>query len=170
VPQVRGVRADILPLKEAVRWDGDGGSARLSYDVAHFHRPTGLQHQTVVMVATPCRFGGVRGWWVCPATGRRCAKVYLPDGGLRFLSRGRGAYRLAYASQRADDMERSHGRLARLHRRLGGDYSHADTPPPPRPKWMRHATYDRLWAAWEAQMERHEAIYEAGAARLRARL
>ena len=148
----------------------DRGSAQLSFDVAHYHRPTGLRQQTVLLVTTPCRFGGVRWWWVCPATGRRCAKIYLPDGGLRFLSRGAGAYRLAYASQRGDNMQRSHGRLARLHRRLGGHYSHADDPPPSCPKWMRHATYQRLWAAWEAQIEQHEAIYEAGAARLRARL
>ncbi|MGK7864854.1 hypothetical protein [Falsiroseomonas sp. E2-1-a4] len=148
----------------------DHGSARLSFDVAHYHCPTGLQQQTVMIEATPSRFGGVRWWWVCPATGRRCAKIYLPDGGIRFLSRGQGAYRLAYASQRGDDMQRSHGRLARLHRRLGGRYRFFDEVPPPRPKWMRHATYDRLWAEWEAQIERHEGIYEAGAARLRARL
>ncbi len=52
--------------------------------------------------------------------------------------------------------------------RLGGHYSHADDPPPPRPEWMRHATYERLWTVWEAQIERHDAIYKAGAARFRA--
>ncbi|HEV7266420.1 MAG TPA: hypothetical protein VGN83_16090 [Falsiroseomonas sp.] len=148
----------------------DGGSARLSFDVAHFHRPTGPQHQTVRLDPTPCRFGGVRWWWICPATGRRCAKLYLPNGGLRFLSRGPGAYGLAYASQRADDMQRSHGRLARLHRRLGGKYRYFDEPPPARPKWMRRATYDRLCKAWEAQLDRHEAIFDDGAAGLLARL
>jgi AAA domain len=48
----------------------------------------------------------VRWWWICPATGRRVSKLYLPNGGVRFLSHGPGAYRLAYASQR-------HGRLDR---------------------------------------------------------
>lgn len=148
----------------------DRGEARLSFNVAHHYRPTGPQVQTVQMLQTPCHFGGVRWWWICPATGRRCAKLYLPNGGWQFLSRGRAAYRLAYASQRADDMQRSHRRLARLHRRLGGEYNYADEPPPPRPKWMRHSTYDRLWAAWEAQAERHEAIFLSGVERLMARL
>lgn len=147
----------------------DRGVARLRFDVAHHHRPTGPQDQTVMMEATPCRFGGIRWWWICPVTGRRCAKLYLPNGGLRFLSRGPGAYRLAYASQRADDMQRSHGRLARLHRRLGGQYRCFDEMPPPRPKWMRRATYDRLWATWEEQVERHDAIFVDGAARLLAK-
>jgi hypothetical protein len=148
----------------------DRGLARLTFNVPHHHRPTGPQDQTVELVATPCPFGGVRWWWICPATGRRCAKLYLPNGGLRFLSRGRGAYRLAYASQRADDMQRSHGRLARLHRRLGGQYRFVDEPPPSRPKWMRRATYGRLRAYWEEQVERHDAIFLVRAERLIGRL
>lgn len=42
-------------------------------------------------------------------------------------------------------MGRSHGRLARPHRKLGGDYGHCDDPLPARPKGMRHRTYERLW-------------------------
>jgi hypothetical protein len=148
----------------------DRGVARLSFDVAHDYRRTGPQEQQVMLEATPCHFGGVRWWWVCPATGRRCAKLYLPNGGVRFLSRGPGAYRLAYASQRADALQRSHGRLARLHRRLGGQYRHLEDPLPPRPKWMRQATYGRIWTAWEEQGERHDAIFLHGAERLLARL
>ncbi|MGK7871451.1 hypothetical protein [Falsiroseomonas sp. E2-1-a20] len=157
-----------VEVRLSLRWDR--GLARLIFDVAHHHRPTGRQDQTVLMEATPCRFGGVRWWWICPATGRRCAKLYLPNGGLRFLSRGRGAYQLAYASQRADDMQRSHGRLARLHRRLGGHYRFCDDPPPPRPKWMRHATYGRLWTMWEELVERQDAIFLSGVERLLAKV
>jgi hypothetical protein len=57
---------------------------------------TGSQHYPVSMVTTPCLFGGSRWWWVCPATGRRVGKLYLPNGGARFLSRGLGACQLAY--------------------------------------------------------------------------
>jgi hypothetical protein len=145
------------------------GFATLRYNVEHWSRRTGPQAQRVQIVSTPCRFGGRRWWWLCPATGRRCAKLYLPNGGTLFLSRGPGAYRLAYVSQNGSAMDRSHGRLARLHRKLGGDYGHCDDPLPARPKWMRRRTYERLWAEWETTLDRHEAIFEAGAARILAR-
>ena len=63
-------------------------------------------------------------------------------------------------------MARSHGRLARLHHRLGGTYDHCDQPLPPRPKWMRRRTYDRLRAQWLAALERHDDIWMAGAERM----
>jgi hypothetical protein len=129
-----------------LRMEAWRGEARLQFDVDHVSRRTGPQDQWVTMERTPCRYGGWRWWWVCPATGRRCVKLYLPNGGTRFLSRGPGAYRLAYASQNGTAMDRSHGKLARLHRKLGGKYSHAVEPPPPRPKWMRRRTYARVLA------------------------
>lgn len=139
------------------------GEARFQFDVAHASRPTGPQDQTVQMEATPCRFGGRRWWWLCPATGRRCATLYLPNGGTAFLSRGPGAYRLAYASQTASAMARSHARLARIHRRLGGHYAYADDPLPPRPKWMRRSTYERHLAEWEVQLDQHDETWLLGA-------
>jgi hypothetical protein len=133
-------------------------------------RRTGLQDQRVEMETTPCGLGGRRWWWICPATGRRCATLYLPNGSMLFLSRGCGAYRLAYASQNGGAMDRSHGRLARLHRKMGGEYHCANNPPPRRPKWMLRRTYARLVVEWETAMERHDEIFTAGAARLSAQL
>ncbi|BDG71180.1 hypothetical protein [Roseomonas fluvialis] len=144
----------------------DHGMARLRFDMDQPSRRTGQRDQSVRLETTPCRFGGVRWWWVCPATGRRCAVLYLPNGGHLFLSLGPGAYRLGYASQNQDAMGRRHGRLRRLHRRLGGAYTHADDVLPDRPKWMRWRTYERTWAEWEAAMERHEAIWMEGAERM----
>ena len=135
------------------------GSARLIYNVDHRSRATGPQDQRVEMVTTPCRFGGVRWWWVCPASGRRCVTLYLPNGGVKFLSRGPGAYHLSYASQSDSAIHRSHGRLARLHRRLGDEYTSLPDIPPPRPKWMRWRTYARLTAEWEKAAERHDRIF-----------
>ena len=63
--------------------------------------------------------GGLHWWWGCPETGRRYAKLYLPNGGRRFLSRG--AYGLVYASQAEDAIMRAHRRAARVHGRLGSD-------------------------------------------------
>lgn len=152
-----------------LRLDHWRGEARLQFDVDHWSRPTGPQDQTVQMETTPCQFGGRRWWWLCPATWQRCLTLYLPNGGTRFLSRGPGAYRLAYASQNGSAMDRSHARLARLREKMGGDYAYADDPPPCRPKWMRRRTYARLVAEWEAQMERHDEIWMEGAERILAR-
>ena len=93
---------------------------------------------------TPCRFGGLRWWWRCPETDGRCAKLFLPNGGRRFLSRG--AYGLAYASQSEDAIMRAHRRAARVHGRLGSDERLACAPAPPRPRGMRQRTYDGLLA------------------------
>lgn len=145
------------------------GTARLQFDIDQPSHRTGPRDQTVRLETTPCRFGGLRWWWVCPATGRRCATLYLPNGGDLFLSRGRGAYPLAYASQNESPMARSHGRLWRLHRKLGDTYTYFEQPLPHRPKWMRWRTYNRLWSEWEAATERHDAIWMEGAERMLSR-
>jgi hypothetical protein len=93
---------------------------------------------------TPCRFGGLRWWWRCPETDGRCAKLFLPNGGRRFLSRG--AYGLVYSSQSEDAIMRAHRRAARVHGRLGSDERLACAPAPPRPRGMRRVTYERLVA------------------------
>lgn len=63
---------------------------------------------------TPCHFGRQRRRWVCPATGRRVSKLYLPNGTTRSLMRGSGAYQLGYASQRQSPMDRMHDRSRKL--------------------------------------------------------
>ena len=161
--QVHGENAGIhyvLVTLELGEWDG---SARLQYDITHSSRRTGPQDQTVDMEATPCRFGGRQWWWRCRATGRRCAKLYLPNGGVQFLSRGRGAYRLAYQSQRQTALDRSHERLGSIIRSLGAKYTHVDMPLPPRPKGMRHRTYEQVAERWDDWQAQHDQIWMRGA-------
>lgn len=121
------------------------GTAWLRYDVDHASRPTGPRHYQISLDTTPCRFGGQRWWWICPATYRRVAKLYLPNGGLRFLSRGRGAYRLAYTSQREGRIDRMHARSRRLFAKLGADYGEQyGSNWPPKPKGMHWRTYEAI--------------------------
>jgi hypothetical protein len=166
----RGAAAPWASVLLTLTLDPWRGHARLQFDVDHASRRTGPQDQTIQMETSPCPYGGRRWWWVCPETWRRCGALYLPNGGTRFLSRGPGAYPLKYASQNGGPIERSHGRLARLHRKLGGVYDGMDCPLPARPKGMRHATYDRLAADWEAQLERHDDIWLARTERLLGRM
>jgi len=119
---------------------GDPGS-----DIDHHSHQTGPQEQKISMATTPCPFGGVRWWWICPATGRWVRKLYLPNGGTRFLSRGPGAYRLACASQRQGRVDRMYARSRRLYRLLGADYyGPLDGCWPPKPKGMRWQTYNAI--------------------------
>jgi hypothetical protein len=123
----------------------DAGTAWFRYDVDHFNRSTGPQHYPVRMITTPCRYGGVRWWWLCPATGRKVAKLYLPNGGVRFLSRGYGAYRLGYGSQRHGRVDRMHARSKSLYKSLGANYQgNYGERWPPKPKGMHWRTYNAI--------------------------
>ena len=104
---------------------------------------TGEQHQIddkIYLTASRPWFGGQRWWFVCPNENRRVRKLYLPLGARRF--RSRGAYRLAYASQRETVHDRAMRRAQKLRRRLGDDPM--DGHYPEKPPRMRGATYDRL--------------------------
>lgn len=103
---------------------------------------------TVRAMAAPVRLGGQRWWWVCPLTGRRVFKLYLPLGGWQFWSRQ--GYRLGYACQRETKADRRMRRARRLHRALGGDGEALGGELPPKPKGMRWRTYDRKIAEWFA--------------------
>ena len=98
--------------------------------------------ETVPLARSPCRFGGMRTYFICPGEKngqpcfRRVTKLFL--GGQYFLCRH--CYDLAYASQ-------SESRTFRLQRRadkrkiaLGGG---PGTTIPPKPKGMHWRTYWR---------------------------
>jgi hypothetical protein len=76
------------------------GTAWLRYDIEHVTQKTGPQHYSVTMIATSRRFGGQRCWWVCPRTHKRVAKLYLPNGGDRFLSRSVYGYAIKASGKR----------------------------------------------------------------------
>ena len=114
---------------------------RLRYAIRDYW--TGEQHQIddkIYLTASRPWFGGQRWWFVCPNENRRVRKLYLPLGARRF--RSRGAYRLAYASQRETVHDRAMRRAQKLCRRLGDDPM--DGHYPEKPPRMRGATYDRL--------------------------
>jgi len=61
----------------------------------------------VELITTPCNFGGVRYWFICPLVingrpcGRRVGKLYLPPGGKYFGCRH--CYNLTYRCQKEHD-------------------------------------------------------------------
>ena len=86
---------------------------------------------------TQPRFGGERRWFKCDCN-RRCRVIYFASSGWRC----RRCYRLAYQCQREDRGQRCQRRANKIIKRLGEDLY--DDCYPPKPKWMRWRTYNRL--------------------------
>ena len=80
----------------------------------------GAINQRVAIECVPCRYGGVRCYFLCPVDCVRCQQLFLADG--QFASRK--AHRLTYASQSEDDLSRIRRKAHRLRRRVEGDGCH----------------------------------------------
>ena len=122
------------------------GTLTLAYERADYW--TGRLHQIetpVDLIATAQPFGGHRWWFVCPRTGDRVAKLYLPLGALRFSSRH--GYRLAYHSQRETPSDRATSRAFKLRRKLGSEGGIGERIR--KPKGMHRQTFEREMAKVE---------------------
>jgi hypothetical protein len=93
------------------------GTAALAFNIQHWNGGTGPQVQRMQLRGDPRPFGGRHWYFICPATGARAAKLYLPAGGKRFLSRG--AYGLRYRVQQERAPARAHRAIQNIDRRLG---------------------------------------------------
>jgi len=115
------------------------GELRLEYRSTRYDGHVQEMGYEIRLQTTTQRLGGVRWWFTCPKTLRRCAKLYLPSGAYSFASRQ--AYRLAYPSQRETEYDRLLRQAFKVQSSLGyhggiGDYV-------PRPKGMHKITYQR---------------------------
>ncbi len=122
--------------------------------------------QKIQLTRVRAGFGGYRWYFLCPRSGRRVAKLYLPNGARIFASRQ--SYRMIYASQQEDALGRAQRAALRVWRRLGGDPHDwvPDAEPPLKPKWMRWKTYDQLVERLERAEARSEATWTIGAIKL----
>ena len=93
---------------------------------------------------TPCRYGGQRGWFLCPARGcgRRVAVLYVS----RILA-CRHCHNLAYESQREQPYQRALRRAQKIHTRLGG--TPAMDSFPDKTRGMHWRTYRMLYSKAE---------------------
>jgi len=98
------------------------------------------ENYAVRIVWTPCRFGGTRPWFLCPARGcgRRVAVLY---GGGIFACRQ--CHQLTYRSTRENVSDRATRRGDRLRARLGWEPGILNGDGE-KPKWMRWETFHRL--------------------------
>jgi len=100
--------------------------------------------QTILLTPRPRNFGGHQWYFVCPVMNRRCSVLWMPPGATRFLSRQAWGRRVAYASQFLDPDNRAHRGQAKIKARLIADLDPDEWELPPKPKWMRWHTSNRL--------------------------
>jgi hypothetical protein len=107
-----------------ISWPRNGGSVGFEVSEHHVllrysHRigngPWQEMNETISFDRTPCHYGGVRVWLLCPDCGTRVAVLYLA--GARFLCRH--CYRLPYSSQQETNMDRMFRKAQRVRGRLG---------------------------------------------------
>lgn len=114
------------------------------------------EQQTIMLSRAPCRFGGMRPYFVCSGTaacGRRTTRLYVS--GDRLLCRH--CLGDNYRSQHMDAEGRARSALEKVRRRLGDDPLRPRIVPA-RPKGMHSRTYLRLLLRLAAAEERKNGI------------
>lgn len=126
----------------------------------------GSLDQHIILASRPRHFGGRQWYFVCPAMNRLASVLWRPAGATRFCSRQTWRRQVAYHSQFNDATNRAHAGKARIKSRLIGDLDPDEWDFPPKPKWMRWATYKR----YEAQYDHFEDVLDYGCVSLLAKL
>ena len=104
----------------------------------------GSLEQRLDLIAQPRHFGGQQWYVKCPVTGRKCSVVWLPPGASRFCSRQAWGKQVAYRTQFELTFDRAISAREKVKSRLIGNLDPREWELPPKPKWMRWNTYERL--------------------------
>ena len=80
-----------------------------------------IMPQRVAIECVPMPYGGLRSYFLCPLTGKRCEQLFLVDG----MFASRNALGLTYASQSEDGISRARRKVRKLRRQLDGDARNA---------------------------------------------
>jgi hypothetical protein len=126
----------------------------------------GSLDQWIILVPQLRHFGGRQWYFSCPVKDRLVSVLWKPNGANRFCSRQAWGRQVAYQSQFNDATNRAHAGKVRIKMRLIGDLEPDEWDLPPKPKWMRWATYNRQIA----QYDRYEQYLDYGLAELAAKL
>ena len=101
--------------------------------------------QTIALTSLPrVPFGGRRWYFICPGTGGRACRLYLPMHGQRFLSRE--AYGLRYRVEHLTAEDRDIERYFKLYTQISGQPPPFGSlsPPPFRRKGMHQQNYNSM--------------------------
>jgi hypothetical protein len=133
-------------------------TADLSSIEGWFRIQLGRLDQRIMLTTRRRHFGGRQWYFVCPYTNRPASVLWKPPGAQSFASRQKWQRQVAYASQFMDRDARAHQGKAKINSRLcsigGFDPDKWDLPP--KPKWMRWKTYNRM----VEKFDRYEAMLD----------
>jgi hypothetical protein len=132
-------------LRASIHVRAEDGQVILTYQAQENGKRRDYDYP-VFLSWTPCRYGGARPWFICPARGcgRRVAILY---GGAFFACRH--CYRLAYESQREDTSDRLARRADVIRKRLGWEAGILNPKGWTKPKGMHWRTFGRLNAEYD---------------------
>lgn len=117
---------------------------RLRYQFTNDNGELQVVDEHIPFARSPTNFGGARLWLTCLRCRRRVGVLY---GGRHF--RCRVCHGLRYQSQQQPYWQRAIEQADKLRRRVGGaDGAFDGDDFPPKPKWMRWPTYNRLEARY----------------------
>jgi hypothetical protein len=137
--------------------DPTGAGLKLRFSSRRNDGSRHVINQLIQLTFTEPHYGGRRWWMICPFSGRRVAKLYLPHSCDTFASRE--VWDLAYTSQRQDERGKVFGRLFRLQRTLGCDERWGAEPQ--RPQGMWRSTFARKFNRYLELDEQCAAATEA---------
>jgi hypothetical protein len=102
--------------------------------------------QRIKLVSCPRHFGGRQWYFICPFMDRRVSVLWMPPGARYFACRQRWGRGVAYLSQCLGNEDRAERGKTKINSRLCslGGFNPDDWNYPPKPKWMRWRTYNRL--------------------------
>ena len=133
-------------------------TADLSSIEGWFRIQLGSLDQRIMLTTRRRHFGGRQWYFVCPYTNRPASVLWNPPGAQSFASRQKWQRQVAYASQFMDRDASAHQGKAKISSRLcsigGFDPDQWDLPP--KPKWMRWKTYNRM----VEKFDRYESMLE----------
>ncbi len=135
----------------AIKVDVDPGlSVTLSYEYesGETKEPVSM---LVRLLTTPCHFGGSRPWFECPSCKGRAGMLYLVS---KYFA-CRRCTNVAHTSQSETPAARAFRKEKRIETKLAAHGS--------KPKWMRIATYRRLWEELADTQMKQEELFETAA-------
>jgi hypothetical protein len=120
----------------------------------------GRLDQCIHLVARRRHFGGRQWFFTCPHLHSLATVLWMPSGADTFACRQRWGRHVAYASQFMDRVARGHKGAATIKSRLCsfGSFDPNEWDLPPKPKWMRWRTYNRM----VERFDQYEAMVEEG--------
>lgn len=136
-------------------WGQDLGSAVIACEMSDPETGEGWMgirlgelQQRIIMVSRKRHLGGYQWYLMCPGMNQRCLVLWRPPGASHFACR-QNWLRVAYMSQFECPDRRAHRGMNKIKSRLIADLDPADWDLPPKPKWQRWPTYERLAAKYD---------------------